>query len=58
MTKLYVSVLVLLVLTLTLAKAQGQTPGGPETVVIHNGSATLHAVLWRPQDADRSPPSC
>ncbi len=49
MTKLYVSVLVLLVLTLTLAKAQGQTPGGPETVVIHNGSATLHALLWRPQ---------
>src|SRR6267154_1811124 len=49
MTKLYASVLVLLVLTLTLAKAQGQTPGGPETVVIHNGSATLHAVLWRPQ---------
>jgi carboxymethylenebutenolidase len=49
MTKLYVSVLVPLVLTLTLAKAQGQTPGGPETVVIHNGSATLHAVLWRPQ---------
>ena len=49
MTKLYVSVMVLLVLTLTLAKAQGQTPAGPETVVIHNGSATLHAVLWRPQ---------
>ena len=49
MTKLYVSVLVPLVLTLTLAKAQGQTPGRPETVVIHNGSATLHAVLWRPQ---------
>ena len=49
MTKLYVSVLVPLVLTLTLAKAQGQTPRGPETVVIHNGSATLHAVLWRPQ---------
>ena len=49
MTKLYVSVLVQLVLTLTLAKAQGQTPSGPETVVIHNGSATLHAVLWRPQ---------
>src|SRR6267154_2842888 len=49
MTKLYASVLVLLVLTLTLAKAQGQTPGGPETVVIHNGSATLHAMLWRPQ---------
>ena len=46
MTKLYVFVLAPLVLTLTLAKAQGQTP---ETVVIHNGSATLHAVLWRPQ---------
>jgi len=49
MTKLYVSALLPLVLTLTLAKAQGQTPGGPETIVIHNGSATLHAVLWRPQ---------
>jgi len=49
MTKLYVSALLPLVLTLTLAKAQGQTPGGPETIVIHNGSATLHAVLWCPQ---------
>lgn len=49
MTKLYVSVLVPLLLTLTLANSQGETPGGPETVVIHNGSATLHAVLWRPQ---------
>jgi carboxymethylenebutenolidase len=49
MTNLYVSVLVALVLTLTLAKAQGQPPGGPETVLIHNGSASLHAVLWRPQ---------
>jgi carboxymethylenebutenolidase len=49
MTKLYVSVLVPLVLTLTLVKAQGQTPGGPETVLIQDGSATLHAVLWRPQ---------
>src|SRR5258708_14415329 len=49
MTKLYVSVLVLLVLTLTLATAKGQPRGGPEPVVIHNGSATLHAVLWRPQ---------
>ncbi|HMJ23126.1 MAG TPA: dienelactone hydrolase family protein, partial [Terriglobales bacterium] len=44
---LYVSVLVPLLLTLTLTK--GQTPGGPEIVVIHSGSATLHAVLWRPQ---------
>ena len=49
MTKLYAFVLVPLVLTLTLATARGQTPGGPETVVIHNGSATLHAMLWRPQ---------
>ena len=49
MTKLYVSVLVPLVLTLTLAKAQGQTPGEPETVLIHSGSATLHAMLYRPQ---------
>ena len=50
MTKLYVSVLVpIILLTLTLAKAQGKTPGGPETVVIHNGGATLHAVVWRPQ---------
>src|SRR6201981_1999342 len=49
MTKLCAFVLVLLVLTLTLAKALGQTSGGPETVVIHSGSATLHAILWRPQ---------
>jgi len=49
MTKLYVSVLVPLVLTLTVATAWGQTSGGPETVVVHNGSATLHAMLWRPQ---------
>jgi carboxymethylenebutenolidase len=49
MTKPYVSVLVPLVLTLTLAKAQGQTPGEPETVLIHSGSATLHAMLYRPQ---------
>ena len=49
MTKLYVLVLALLVLMLTAATAWGQTSGGPETVVIHSGSATLHAMLWRPQ---------
>ncbi|HKW64525.1 MAG TPA: dienelactone hydrolase family protein [Candidatus Acidoferrum sp.] len=49
MTKLYVSVLVPLVLTLTVATARGQTSAGPETVVVHNGSVTLHAMLWRPQ---------
>ena len=47
MTKLGAFVLALLVLTLTLATAVGQTSG--ETVVIRSGSATLHAMLWRPQ---------
>jgi dienelactone hydrolase len=49
MTRVYAFVLAPLILTLTLATASGQTSGGPETVVIHNGSATLHAMLWRPQ---------
>jgi dienelactone hydrolase len=49
MTKLYAFVLVPFVLTLTLATAWGQTTGGSETVVVHSGSATLHAMLWRPQ---------
>jgi carboxymethylenebutenolidase len=49
MTKLYAFVLGLLVLTLTVATAWGQTSGGPETVAVHSGSATLHAMLWRPQ---------
>jgi len=49
MTKLYAFVLVPLVLTLTAATAWGQTSGGPETVVVHSGSATLHAMLWRPK---------
>jgi dienelactone hydrolase len=49
MTKLYAFVLAPLVLTLTLATALGQTPGEPETVVVHNGAANLHALLWRPQ---------
>ncbi len=49
MTKVYAFVLALLILTLTSATAWGQTSGGPETVLIHSGSATLHAVLWRPQ---------
>ena len=37
------------ILTLTLATAWGGTSGGPETVVVHNRSASLHAMLWRPQ---------
>ena len=49
MTKPYAFVLVLLVLMLTVATVCGQTSGGPETVLIHSGSATLHAILWRPQ---------
>jgi hypothetical protein len=49
MTKLYAFVLVPLVLTLTLATAGGQTSGGREIVVVHSGSTTLHAMLWRPQ---------
>jgi carboxymethylenebutenolidase len=48
MTRSCVFVLVPLVLTLTLARAWAQTPGGPESVVIRSGSATLHAMLWRP----------
>src|SRR5216683_6875614 len=49
MTKLLAFVLAPLVLTLALATAWGQTSGGPETVLIHSGSATLHAMLFRPQ---------
>jgi dienelactone hydrolase len=29
--------------------AEGYESGGPQTVVVHNGSVTLHALLWRPQ---------
>jgi dienelactone hydrolase len=51
MTKLYASVLAPLVLTLTVGAAYGQTSGGggPESVLIHSGSADLHAIVWRPQ---------
>ena len=49
MTKLYAFVLMSLLPTFALARAQGQTPDGPETVIIHNGAASLHAMLWRPQ---------
>src|ERR1700688_2240997 len=48
MTRSYGFVLAPLVLTITLATAWGQTSGGPESVVIRSGSATLHAMLWRP----------
>ena len=49
MTRPYAFFLALVVLTLTVATARGQTSGGPETVLIRSGSATLHAILWRPQ---------
>jgi len=40
----------ILVFTVALARtARGQSIVGPETVVVHNGSITLHALLWRPQ---------
>src|SRR5882757_6807160 len=34
---------------LTLATAWGLASAQPETVVVHSGSATLHAMIWRPQ---------
>jgi len=49
MRKLCVLVLAPVVLMLTAVTAWGQTSGGPEMVLIHSGSATLHAMLWRPQ---------
>ena len=47
MAKRYASVLAPLVLA-SLATSGGQSPDKPETVVVHSGSATLHAMLWRP----------
>jgi carboxymethylenebutenolidase len=54
MTNLYRFVLAL-VLLLTLATALGETPSGPETVVVHNGATTLHAMLWCPQGSGPFP---
>src|ERR1700688_1516347 len=48
MAKLYAFFLALF-LTSALTTSRGQTSGDAETVVVHNGSATLHAMLWRPQ---------
>jgi carboxymethylenebutenolidase len=41
--------LVPIVLSLTLTIAWGLASAQPETVVVHSGSATLHAMIWRPQ---------
>jgi dienelactone hydrolase len=48
MAKPIVFILAALVLTSALATAAEGQPGGPETVVVHNGSVTLRALLWRP----------
>jgi carboxymethylenebutenolidase len=50
MAKACVFILAALVLTSTLAMSSaGPASRGPETVEIHNGPVTLHALLWRPQ---------
>src|SRR5690242_20636062 len=38
-----------LALILSSGIASGQPAAGPETVVVHGGAMTLHALLWRPQ---------
>jgi carboxymethylenebutenolidase len=49
MAKPNVSIFALLVLASALATtAQGQPSDQPETVEVHNGPVTLHALLWRP----------
>src|SRR5215468_7509132 len=35
--------------TALVTMTSGQSSAGPETAVVHNGSITLHALLWRPQ---------
>lgn len=50
MAKQWVPILTVLVLTSMVAIAtEGNAADQPETVEIHNGSVTLHALLWRPQ---------
>lgn len=49
------AIVLLLFQILALARADGQTPGGPEIVVIHSGAATLHAMLWRPEGSGPFP---
>ena len=38
--------------------ATGQPSTGAETIVVRNGSITLHALLWRPQGRARFQRSC
>lgn len=50
MTKAFVQTVARLAFSAILATtANCQSSGGPETVVVHNGPITLHALLWRPQ---------
>jgi carboxymethylenebutenolidase len=50
MTKSCVYMLAAFVLASGLAMTAGaQASGGPETVVVHNGSVALHGLLYRPQ---------
>ena len=49
MTKPCIIILAALVLVSALpTKAEDQASSRPETVIVHNGSVTLHALLWRP----------
>jgi dienelactone hydrolase len=55
MAKLYVVVLASLILTLTPVTSLGQASDGSETVVVHNGPVTLHAMVWRPHGSGPFP---
>jgi len=49
MTRALYSVATLVFAAALATTARGQSTGRPETVVVHNGPITLHALLWRPQ---------
>jgi dienelactone hydrolase len=50
MTKPWVFLLAAFVLASALATtAEDKASGEPETVAVHNGPVTLHALIWRPQ---------
>lgn len=56
MAKQHLYILAAIVHTATLTMtAEGKTSGRPETVEIHNGSITLHALLWRPRGRGKFP---
>ncbi len=48
MTKPSASLLASFVLMFTLTTTWGRTRDEPESVVVHSGPATLHAMIWRP----------